>query len=58
MIALKDVAKLLAPRIDSGERLYAKVSQKLGGNGYNYGLEIYVSNNRKLISKLKPKEIA
>ncbi|WP_335499748.1 HIRAN domain-containing protein [Neobacillus drentensis] len=41
----RDVAATLAPKMDSGVKLYAKTNKKLGGNGYNYGLEVFISSD-------------
>jgi hypothetical protein len=41
----KDVAADLAQTMDSGTKLSVKILKKLGGNGYNYGLEVIISND-------------
>jgi hypothetical protein len=41
----KDIATYLAPIMDSGTNLSVKVLKKIGGNGYNFGLEVIISND-------------
>lgn len=41
----KDVAADLAQTMDSGTEFSVKIVKKLGGNGYNYGLEVIISND-------------
>lgn len=46
----KDIAASLAPIMDSGTKLKVKILKKLGGDGYNFGLEVIISND---VEKLK-----
>lgn len=46
-----NLAKELAPKMDDGSEYTAKIRQILGGNEYNYGVEIEVSQQTKTKSK-------
>jgi hypothetical protein len=50
----RDIAASLAPDMDSGVQLFTKINQILGGNGYNYGVEIFISNNVKKLRLHQP----
>ncbi len=41
----REIAAELAPKMDAGAQFSAKINKILGGNGYNYGLEILISND-------------
>ncbi|WP_379969154.1 HIRAN domain-containing protein [Ectobacillus sp. sgz5001026] len=42
-----ELAKSLAPLMDSGTKYTVRIKQKLGGNGYSYGVGIEVSKKEK-----------
>ncbi|MDR6121341.1 hypothetical protein QFZ87_000938 [Bacillus sp. SLBN-46] len=50
----RDAAANLAPKMDSGVTVYAKINKKLGGNGYNYGLEVILSTDSEKIKNHQP----
>ena len=45
----RDIASNLAPKMDRGASYYACIHKKLGGNGYNYGLELLLSDDQRVI---------
>ena len=45
----RDIASNLAPKMDRGVSYYACIHKKLGGNGYNYGLELLLSDDQRVI---------
>ncbi|WLR55428.1 HIRAN domain-containing protein [Mesobacillus subterraneus] len=46
----KGYASNIAPQMDKGITLYAEIKKIVGGNGYNYGIEVRISND---LSKMK-----
>lgn len=50
----REIAVTLAPDMDSGVQLFTKIKQISGGNGYNYGIEIIISNDENKIRNFQP----
>ncbi|AQQ52250.1 HIRAN domain-containing protein [Planococcus lenghuensis] len=50
----KDIAAQLAQQMDLGTEYKAKINKISGGNGYNYGVEILISNDESVLRNHKP----
>jgi ribosomal protein L37AE/L43A len=46
----KENAKNIAPSMDTGTQYFIKILRILGGNGYNFGVEVLVTNDREKLN--------
>jgi len=49
----RDIAANLAPIMDQGIKLEALIHHLYGGNGYNFGIEIVISNEEKTLNSYR-----
>lgn len=46
----RDVATILAPNIDKGKKYKIKINKIHGGNGYNYGIEVLITESKSTLN--------